>query len=84
VGWNVMNDGTEAWDVDSVEFTYLGGAKLYDYPVVKLQASVAPGQEIVLSAHMRAPRYYTMYTTYWSLRQGNTFFCRLKLSIYVK
>jgi len=84
VGWKVRNTGTASWDADSVEFTYLGGAKLYDYPVVHLKTIVPPGQEVVLSVHMRAPRNSTKYTTYWSLRQRDTFFCRLMLSIYVK
>jgi hypothetical protein len=84
VGWNVRNTGTAAWDPASVEFTYVGGAKLYEYPLVHLESSVAPGQEVVLSAAMKAPKNSTLYTTYWSLRQGNTFFCRLTESIYVK
>jgi len=84
VGWKVSNNGTAAWDADSVEFTYLGGAKLYDYALVHLETSVAPGQAAVLSVHMKAPRNSTKYTTYWSLRQGDTFFCRLMLSIYVE
>jgi hypothetical protein len=83
VGWRVRNNGTDVWDVNSVEFTYLRGAKLYDYSLVHLKTSVFPGQEVVLSVHMRAPRDLTLYTTYWSLREGNTFFCPLKLSIYV-
>ena len=83
VGWMVRNNGTDTWDVNSVEFTYLRGAKLYDYPLVHLKTSVFPGQQVVLSVHMRAPRELTMYTTYWSLRQGDTFFCPLRLSIYV-
>jgi hypothetical protein len=83
VGWKVMNNGTDVWSVGSVEFTYLRGAKMYDYAVVQLVTSVAPGQEVILSVHMRAPRDLTMYTTTWSLRQGDTFFCPLRLSIYV-
>ena len=83
-GWKVRNDGTDTWDVDSVEFTYLRGAKLYDYPVVHLKTSVAPGQEVILSVHMRAPKNLTRYTTYWSLRQGDTFFCPVMLTINIE
>lgn len=83
VGWKVVNTGSAVWDPNNVVFTYLGGAKLYDYALVHLKASVAPGQAVILSVHMRAPRNSTLYTTYWSLRQGNTFFCVLMLSIYV-
>jgi hypothetical protein len=84
VGWQVTNNGTAAWDANSVVFTYLGGAKLHKDELVHLQTTVAPGQAVVLSVPMRAPRNSTKYTTYWSLRQGDTFFCRLMLSIYVK
>ena len=84
VGWRVRNTGTDVWDAASVEFTYLRGAKLYDYALVQLDTSVAPGQEVVLSVHMRAPKNPMRYTTYWSLRQGDTFFCRVMLSINVQ
>jgi hypothetical protein len=84
VGWKVTNNGTAAWDAGSVVFTYLGGAKLYDYALVHLQTTVAPGQAVILSVPMRAPRNSTKYTTYWSLRRGDTFFCRVMLSIYVE
>lgn len=84
VGWNVMNTGSATWDPGSVLFTYLGGAKMYDDPLVRLQTSVPSGESVVLSVRMRAPTNTTRYTTYWSLRQGNTFFCILMLSIYVE
>ncbi len=83
VGWDVTNTGSQAWDSNTVEFTWVGGAKMYDFPVVRLKASVAPGEEVVLSVHMRAPQNSTLYTTHWSLRQGTTYFCGLTESIYV-
>jgi hypothetical protein len=83
VGWKVMNTGFDVWGVGSVVFTYLRGAKMYDSSLVQLKTSVAPGQQVILSVHMRAPQDLTMYTTTWSLRQGDTFFCPLRLSIYV-
>lgn len=84
MGWNVMNTGSLTWEPSSVVFTYLGGNKMYDFPLVKLKSSVSPGEQVVLSVRMRAPINSTFYTTYWSLRQGNTFFCILTVSIYVK
>ena len=84
VGWHVTNTGSAGWDPGSVEFTYLSGARLHRDPVVRLDMSVPPGQSVILTAEMRAPRNSTKYTTYWSLRQGDTFFCRVGLSIYVK
>ncbi len=83
VGWNVKNTGSSTWSPDNVIFTYLEGAKLYDYPVVHLRSSVATGQSVTLSVRMRAPLNSTLYTTYWSLRQGDSFFCRVGVSIYV-
>ncbi len=82
-GWDVKNTGTATWEQGSVEFTYVGGAKLHNDPSFPLDTTVTPGDEIVLSVPMKAPRDSTKYTTYWALRQGDTFFCRLKLSIYV-
>ena len=84
VGWNVTNNGTAAWDAQSVEFMYLGGAKLHNDELAHLDTTVAPGEDIVLSVAMKAPRNSTKYTTYWGLRRGDTFFCRLTLSIYVR
>ncbi len=84
MGWNVTNTGSTTWNPSSVEFTYVGGAKLYDGPLVHLKASVSPGQSVVLSVEMRAPRNSTTYTTYWSLRTGSTYFCPLALWIYVQ
>ncbi len=83
VGWNVKNTGNVAWEPGSVEFTWVAGAKMNADPVVRLKASVAPGEAVVLSVHMRAPRNSTLYTTHWSLRQGDVYFCPLALWIYV-
>lgn len=83
-GWKVTNTGTATWDPASIEFTYLGGAKLHRDPLVHLKTSVTPGQTVILTADMRAPTNSTLYTTYWSLRHGDTYFCRLAVSIYVE
>lgn len=84
VGWKVMNNGTDTWDAGSVEFTYLRGARMYDYALVHLKTSVSPGQAVILSVPMRAPNKSDGYTTYWSLRQGDTFFCPVTLTIFVQ
>jgi hypothetical protein len=80
----VTNTGTAAWVPLSVDFTYVAGSKLYDDPLVHLRAGVAPGQAVVLSVAMTAPRNPTKYTTRWSLRKGDIYFCPLSLSIYVE
>lgn len=84
VGWHVTNTGTDTWSPGSVSFTYLGGTKPNRDTVIGLKFSVAPGQSVTLTAEMKAPRNSTLYTTYWGLRQGDTFFCRVSVSIYVK
>jgi hypothetical protein len=84
VGWKVINSGIAEWDTHRVIFTYLGGAKLYQSPTLELQADVDPGESVILSVEMRAPRNSTKYSTYWALRRGDVFFCRLALSIYVE
>jgi hypothetical protein len=82
-GWKVTNTGSSPWDIASVELVYRGGAKLDAEPVVRLRASVAPQASVVLSVAMTAPREAVMYTTHWSLRKGDTYFCPLSLSFYV-
>jgi hypothetical protein len=84
VGWKVRNTGTVTWSAGTVEFTYVAGAKLYDYPTVQLKTSISPGQTVVLSVEGRTPKNSTKYTTYWGLRQGDIFFCPLTVSIYVE
>jgi hypothetical protein len=84
VGWKVTNTGTAAWDRRTVEFVYVGGAKLYDYDLVHLESNVQPNQSVVLTVSMKAPLNSTTYSTYWSLRQGRNYFCNLRVSIYVR
>jgi len=84
VGWKVTNTGSATWSPGSVELTYVGGSKLYLSPSVQLKTGVPRGQAVILNAEMRAPRKLDRYTTYWSLRQGTTYFCNLALTIYVE
>jgi len=82
-GWKVTNTGTSPWDAASVKFVYIAGAKLDAEPVVSLRVSIAPQASVVLSVAMTAPPEAVMYTTRWSLRKGDTYFCPLSLSFYV-
>ncbi len=83
VGWSVTNTGSDIWDPGSVVFTYVSGAKLHIDPTIHLETTVGPGDSVVLSAQMRAPKISAPYTTHWSLRQGDVFFCPVTVSIYV-
>jgi hypothetical protein len=83
IGWKVRNTGAAGWDPGTVDFTYIAGTRMYQYPLVKLQGSVAPGNVSILIADLRAPLNPGKYSTTWSLRQGDTYFCHVGLTIYV-
>jgi hypothetical protein len=82
-GWKLTNTGVETWTQESVVFTYVSGAQLHNDAVVQLDRSVPTGSSVILSVRMRAPEHSALYTTYWSLRQGDVFFCRVSVTIYV-
>ncbi len=85
VGWDIKNTGTTTWEPGSFEFVYLGGAKLATHDdVIPLKESVPPGQDVVLSVPLKAPLTPNKYTTHWGIRQGQTYFCRLTLTIWVQ
>jgi hypothetical protein len=84
MGWQVQNTGAAPWYPGSVVFEYIGGSKLHLYPQVNLQGSVQPGMMTTLSVDMRAPKNPTKYGTLWSLHQGDTWFCRVRVSIVVE
>jgi hypothetical protein len=83
INWKVRNTGTAGWDSGTVEFTYIAGTRMYQTPQVPLSGPVAPGNTAHLVADMRAPSNTGGYSTTWSLQQGDTYFCRLSLTIYV-
>lgn len=83
-GWKLTNTGIETWTRENVVFTYVSGAQLHNDAVVHLESSVPTGESVILSVRMRAPGHSTLYTTYWSLRQGAAFFCRVSVTIYVE
>jgi hypothetical protein len=83
ISWKVRNTGTTGWDSGTIDFTYIAGTKMYQYPLVHLQGTVDPGNIAYLIADMRAPRNPGKYSTTWSLRQGDNYFCHVGLTIYV-
>jgi hypothetical protein len=56
---------------------------MYQYPLVHLQGAVDPGNIAYLMADLRAPRNPGKYSTTWSLRQGDNYFCHVGLTIYI-
>ncbi len=82
-GWNIRNIGTATWDPTNFRFVYLGGRKLSNTDQVSVPTTVGPGQSVIISVPMRAPWTPGTYTTHWGLRTGNTFFCKLTVTIVV-
>ena len=83
ISWKVRNTGTAGWDSGTLDFTYIAGTKMYQYPLVHLQGTVDPGNISYLMADMRAPHNSGKYSTTWSLRQGDNYFCHVGLAIFV-
>ena len=83
ISWKVRNTGTAGWDSGTLDFTYIAGTKMYQYPLVHLQGNVDPGNISYLMADMRAPHNPGKYSTTWSLRQGDNYFCHVGLAIFV-
>ena len=83
INWKVRNTGTAGWGPDSVDFTYIAGTRMYQYGLVQLKETVDPGNIAYLIADMRAPKNPGKYSTTWSLRQGDNYFCHVSLTIFV-
>jgi hypothetical protein len=82
--WKVKNIGTKTWDRNSVDFIYSSGTEMNKVPGYDLSANVKPGEQTNLGADMEAPKKAGTYTTTWTLRVGDTNFCKMSLTINVK
>lgn len=82
--WRVMNVGANAWDSNSVDYHYFGGAKLHKTSAYDLASSVPTGGQIDIIVNMKAPKAEETYLTTWSLRVGKQDFCKLHLTIKTK
>jgi hypothetical protein len=83
MSWLVQNTGTATWEPGVVEFGYAGGTKMYQYQPVPLKHSSPPGDVTTLYADLLAPKTPNVYTTIWSLRRGDEYFCRVSVTIKV-
>jgi Ig-like domain-containing protein len=83
MGWKVKNTGNVVWDPASVDFVFSGGSRMYQSATAKLQKSVDPGNNVILVADLLTPKAHGHYTTFWSLRRGTEYFCRVSLTIFV-
>lgn len=82
--WKVRNNGQRTWDRNSVDFIYDSGAEIHKVAGYDLSANVRSGDTTNLGADMRAPQNSGTYSTTWTLRVGNTEFCKMSLTIVVK
>lgn len=83
MGWKVRNTGTAAWDPATMEFSYLGGTKMYASTPTHLPRLVESGENVLLVADLVAPKNPGKYTTVWALKQDDEYFCQVRLTIYV-
>jgi hypothetical protein len=84
MGWKVKNIGDLAWEPGEVEFGFLGGQKMYVSPsFAHLQSTVGHLDTAFLGTDMVAPKQPGNYTSLWTLRQGELYFCRMSVSIVV-
>ena len=82
--WNIKNTGKKEWDRNSVDFIYASGDKIHKVSGYDLVNTVKVGQTIKLTVSMQAPKTSANYSTYWTLRSGNTTFCNMMISINVQ
>ncbi|MCZ2128113.1 MAG: hypothetical protein LC099_10115 [Anaerolineales bacterium] len=81
--WTLANIGRSAWDANSADYLYIDGYRLhiqdgYDFP-----ANVSPGNTVELRVGMQAPPSPGKYSTFWVIRMGKTYFCKMQLDINV-
>jgi hypothetical protein len=84
VTWTVRNTGVQTWDSNNTDFIFLSGAKLSKAKVADLPQSVTSGGTIDLKLTLSSPVDSGTYKTAWTLRSGNTEFCKLTLTIKIK
>jgi hypothetical protein len=82
--WRVRNNGQRTWDRNSVDFIYDSGDRIHRVAGYDLSANVRSGDTTNFSAAMEAPQNPGTYSTTWTLRRGNTEYCRMSLTIVVR
>ena len=81
--WTVKNTGSRKWDRNSVDFVFSNGDQIHKVSGYDLTKNVNVGQTITLEVSMQAPKTPSNYTTYWTLRDGSTNFCKMIANIIV-
>lgn len=81
--WTVKNIGQKPWDRNSVDFVYDSGTQMNKVPGYDLSSDVRVGATANLGVDMEAPRNSGTYTTTWTLRVGDSEFCKMSITINV-
>ena len=82
--WKLKNNGTEFWDGNTIDYSYFGGAKIYEGPKARdFDSSVGVGGIVEIVIKMRAPTEPGPYNTVWKLSTGKEEFCSMAIQIIV-
>jgi hypothetical protein len=82
--WKLLNNGTETWYSNSVDYSYFSGAKIFEGSKVRdFDTSVAVGGTVEIVVQMNAPTKPGTYTTVWKLNIGQESFCSMTILIIV-
>lgn len=83
--WTVQNTGIKTWSKNGVDVVFTSGARLHDgKSYMDIPKEVGPGDEVMISVTMNAPKRAETYSNRWSLMVGKKEFCTVKFSIVVK
>ena len=82
--WELKNNGTEPWDGNTVDYSYISGDKIFEGPKARdLDTSVGVGGIVEILIKMNAPAGPGSYTTVWKLRVKDEYFCSMTIKIIV-
>lgn len=83
--WVLKNTGTKVWGLHGVDVRYRGDTKMhYNVPdLFDIPKKVGPGQKIVLTLDMLAPKLPGYYVSNWGLYAGGQVFCKFYVIIVV-
>ena len=82
--WKLLNNGTETWDRNAIDYSYFSGAKIFEGPKARdLDASIGIGGTMEIVIKMNAPKEPGTYTSVWKLNIGQESFCSMTIIIIV-
>jgi hypothetical protein len=82
--WQIKNTGSKTWDMDSYDYKFVSGNKIYKYnSIYNLPKSVSSGSKVKLTVDVKLPSKAGTYYMKWALVSGSTTICSLP-AIYVR